>query len=274
MRSLFDAADRCLAAVDPDEKVRLTVEAVVDWRAGALTIDAHGPPRPIGEPGRPERPRLVAPRDLPGRGLGTPEGHAAFIHAIAHIELNAINLAWDAVYRFRALPRPYYGDWVTVAGEEARHFDMLRTHLRALGYEYGAFDAHDGLWQMARQTAGDPLERMALVPRVLEARGLDVTPGMRARLEALGDTRGAAILGVILADEVGHVAAGSRWFWHLCAERALSPEPTFRRLVARHFPGVLKGPFNLPARRAAGFTEAELQALAAPDGVGGPPCTP
>jgi uncharacterized ferritin-like protein (DUF455 family) len=269
MQSLFEAAARCLTAVDPDEKVRLTAEAVAGWRAGVLALDAASATLPASEPGRPERPRLVAPRDLPGRGLGTVEGHGALIHAIAHIEFNAINLAWDAVCRFRGLPAGYYEDWVTVAGEEARHFDMLRDHLRGLHSDYGLFDAHDGLWQMALQTAADPLERMALVPRVLEARGLDVTPGIRARLQAHGDTRGADILDVILRDEVGHVAAGSRWFRHLCGERGLSPEPTFQALIRRHFAGALKGPFNLPARRAAGFTDAELQALAGADVGGG-----
>jgi uncharacterized ferritin-like protein (DUF455 family) len=203
----------------------------------------------------------VAPRQVPGRGLGTPEGHAAFVHAIAHIELNAINLAWDAVYRFPGLPPGYYDDWVRVAAEEAYHFTLMSEHLRRLGYHYGDFDAHDGLWEMARKTACDPLERMALVPRVLEARGLDVTPGMRARLQAMGDERGAAILGVILRDEIGHVAAGSRWFRYLCTARGLAPEPTFRELVARHARGAVRGPLNREARRLAGFTDAELDAL-------------
>jgi uncharacterized ferritin-like protein (DUF455 family) len=250
----------------PDEKLRLTAEVAGAWLAGNLSLEAEGPPAPIGEPGRPARPRLVPPRELPARGLGSPEGRAAFVHALAHIELNAINLAWDAVYRFRGLPREYYADWVGVAEEEARHFALLRAHLRGLGHEYGDFDAHDGLWAMARATASDPLERMALVPRVLEARGLDVTPGMRARLAAAGDPEGAAILDLILREEIGHVAAGSRWFRYLCAARGLAPEPTFQGLVAGRFRGALRGPFNLEARRVAGFTEVELDALAELDG--------
>jgi uncharacterized ferritin-like protein (DUF455 family) len=212
-------------------------------------------------PGRPSRPALVHPRDLPRRGFGTPEGRAAFIHAVAHIEFNAIDLAWDAVYRFRDMPRDYYADWVGVARDEARHFLLLRARLNAMGHDYGDFDAHNGLWEMAEKTAHDGLARMALVPRVLEARGLDVTPGMIAKLRALGDVDTVAILELILREEVAHVAAGSRWYrWH-CERAGVEPRARFRELLAEYARPVLHGPFNLEARSAAGFDAEELEAL-------------
>src|SRR5690606_35943379 len=223
--------------------------------------DDAPPPEPIRMPGRPPRPRLVHPRDLPKRGVGSVEGRAAFIHAITHIELNAVDLAWDAAYRFRGMPRDYYADWVRIADDEARHFLMLRERLRALGHDYGDFDAHNGPWEMCEKTAHDGLARMALVPRVLEARGLDVTPGMSVRLRAAGDDATAEVLEVILREEVSHVAAGSRWFrWH-CERRGLVPEPTFRQLLAGYARAVLHGPFNVEARCAAGFSGEELEAL-------------
>jgi len=212
-------------------------------------------------PGRPPKPALVHPRDLPKRGLGTPEGRAAFIHAIAHIEFNAIDLAWDAVYRFRGMPDAYYADWVSVANDEARHFAMLRERLQQLGYDYGDFDAHNGLWEMAEKTAHDGLARMALVPRVLEARGLDVTPGMIVKLKSLGDSATVEILETILREEVAHVAAGSRWFRWFCERAGVEPEARFRELLAEYARGVLRGPFNIEARSAAGFGEDELAAL-------------
>ncbi len=214
-------------------------------------------------PGRPALPRLVPPRDLARRGLGSAEGRAAFIHSIAHIEFNAIDLAWDAVYRFRGLPQAYYADWVAVANDEARHFTMLRTRLRALGYDYGDFDAHRGLWEMAEKTAHDGLVRMALVPRVLEARGLDVTPAMIVKLRAHGDDATADILATILAEEVAHVAAGSRWFRWYCKQQHCEPEGTFGALLAHYAPGAARGTLNEKARLAAGFSRYELDQLQA-----------
>jgi uncharacterized ferritin-like protein (DUF455 family) len=188
-------------------------------------------------------------------------GRAALIHAITHIEFNAINLAWDAVCRFHELPKAFYDDWVQVASEEAYHFCLLDTHLCSLGYEYGDFPAHDGLWEMAQKTAHDPLVRMALVPRVLEARGLDVTPGMMKRLRQVGDLQAASILEIILRDEVGHVAIGSHWFRYLCRIRGLNSETTFCHLVTRYFKGKARGPLHRQARLRAGFSEAELRML-------------
>jgi uncharacterized ferritin-like protein (DUF455 family) len=198
---------------------------------------------------------------LSRRKLGTPAGRAAFLHALAHIEFNAINLAWDAVCRFRGLPERFYLDWSRVAGEEALHFEMLRTRLHELGFAYGDFPAHDGLWEMAEKTAHDVLVRMALVPRVLEARGLDVTPGMITRLEQAGDDSSARILDRILADEIGHVKIGSYWFRHLCRRRALEPVQTFRRLLQEYRLGPVRKPLNTAARRQAGFDTAEIDML-------------
>ena len=261
-RSLFDAARDCLDATTPEDKVARTFAAAEAFARSELSVSGNAPlPEPIRMPGRPPAPKLVHPRELPKRGFGTDEGRAAFIHAVAHIEFNAIDLAWDAVYRFRGLPDGYYADWVGVANDEARHFVMLRERLREFGRDYGDFDAHHGLWEMAEKTAHDGLARMALVPRVLEARGLDVTPGMIVKLRALGDAATAEILEIILREEVAHVAAGSRWFRWYCERDGIEPRARFRELLAEYARAVLHGPFNLEARSAAGFDEDELRAL-------------
>jgi uncharacterized ferritin-like protein (DUF455 family) len=264
MSDLFSAARVCLDAASPDEKVAVTFVAAEAYARGEVTIDAAAPaPGPIRMPGRPGRPLLVHPRDLPRRGFGSTEGRAAFVHAVAHIEFNAIDLAWDAVYRFRGMPRDYYADWIGVANDEARHFSMLRARLRELGHDYGDFDAHNGLWEMAEKTAHDGLARMALVPRVLEARGLDVTPGMIVKLRGLGDHATADILETILREEVAHVAAGSRWYrWH-CERAGIEPNAKFRELLREYATGVLHKPFNIQARREAGFDAEELEGLLA-----------
>lgn len=260
---VFARAAYCLSLADPAAKCDATARAAQDFARGNLGMLDESPPLPIGLPGRPERPRLVAPRSLPQRGLGSASGRAALVHAVAHIEFNAINLAWDAVYRFRDMPDDYYRDWIGVAADEARHFSMLVARLAQLGHGYGDFDAHDGLWEMAMKTADSCLARMALVPRVLEARGLDVTPGMIARLRAVGDEQTAAILDVILREEVAHVAAGSRWFGWCCERAGRDPDTAFAQLIAEHARGALKGPFNIDARLAAGFSAAELARLEA-----------
>ncbi|WP_417475270.1 ferritin-like domain-containing protein [Luteimonas mephitis] len=262
--SLFIAARACLDAASPDDKVAATFAAAEAFARGELAIDEDAPPpEPIGMPGRPARPRLVHPRELPRRGLGSDEGRTAFLHAVAHIEFNAIDLAWDAVYRFRTMPAAYYADWVAVANDEARHFTALRARLHDFGKDYGHFDAHNGLWEMAVKTAHDGLARMALVPRVLEARGLDVTPGMITRLQALGDDATVAILETILREEVAHVAAGSRWYrWH-CERAGVDPRNRFIELLHTHAGGLLHGPLNVEARTAAGFDPEELESLLA-----------
>jgi uncharacterized ferritin-like protein (DUF455 family) len=230
--------------------------------ASAFEVDEHTPlSEPAGLPGRPNRPRCVPPNKLAARSAFTPDGRAALLHAVAHIEFNAINLALDAVWRFAQLPRAYYLEWMRVAGEEALHFTLVADHLKTLGHAYGDFDAHDGLWTMAERTGADPLARMALVPRTLEARGLDVTPAMRTKFARAGDETAARILDVILRDEIGHVAVGNRWYRWLCARAGRDPIAGYDELVARYRAPRLKPPFNLEARRAAGFDPAELAAL-------------
>jgi uncharacterized ferritin-like protein (DUF455 family) len=200
----------------------------------------------------------VHPARVPQRGIGTPAGRAALIHAIAHIEFNAINLALDAVCRFPAMPADYYTEWMRVAVEEALHFSLLREHLRGLGHDYGDFEAHNGLWEMAEKTVDDILPRMALVPRIMEARGLDVTPAIREKLLRQGDHAAAAILDIILRDEIGHVAVGNKWFHALCAHRGADPSTTFEHLAATLGAPKVRPPFNRVARLAGGFSEAEL----------------
>jgi uncharacterized ferritin-like protein (DUF455 family) len=263
--SLFKRARECLTAATVEAKLTCSARIAADWRAGMLMLDDHEPPMPVFAPGTPPRPVLVPPRQVPRRRLTTPAGHAAFVHAIAHIEFNAINLAWDAVYRFRGLPREYYDDWVRIAAEEAYHFSLLRDRLRALGHEYGDFAAHNGLWEMAEKSADDLVARMALVPRVLEARGLDVTPAMMRRLRDAGDPDTAAALAIILRDEIGHVAAGTRWFRHACALRQIDPDAAFGELLERfcgEMQGRIQGPFHDAARDQAGFSAKEMSMLA------------
>lgn len=216
---------------------------------------------PPNLPGRPLKPHLVHPSQLKTRAVGTLEGRAGLIHALTHIEANAINLALDMMWRFADLPTDFYLDWWRVAQEEALHFDLLHTHLNSLGFAYGDFPAHDGLWDMAERTKCDVLARLALVPRTLEARGLDATPAVRNRLVSVGDMAAAKILDIILSDEIGHVAIGNRWYRYLCSRRLLDPVASYAELAQRFQAPVLKGPFNLDARRAAGFTETELAAL-------------
>ena len=261
---MFEALRLALAECDPEAKAAAAIGIAGDLRSGALAIDelAAGP-EPIRAPGRPPKPVLVPVRDVPSRGLGTTEGRAALLHAVAHIEFNAINLALDAAWRFRGMPREYYLDWTSVAADEARHFRLLRARLHELGFDYGDFAAHNGLWEMAEKSADRCLARMALVPRLLEARGLDVTPGMIARFRALGDAASVAVLETILREEVGHVAIGSRWFAWCCAREGLEPEDTFIALLRDVARGALRGPFNLEARRAAGFEDSELERLVA-----------
>lgn len=263
MVSLFERAQQCLDCASPDDKVAWTLATSIELANGALTLrDEPGRRPPTLWPGRPSRPALVDPRNLPRRGLGSEGGRTALLHAVAHIEFNAINLAWDAVVRFRDMPEAFYLDWSACAVDEARHFSMLAARLADFGLAYGDLPAHDGLWAMARRTTHDVVARMALVPRVLEARGLDVTPGMIARLRAVGDPESADILSTILKEEIAHVAAGTRWFNWCCRREGREPESTFQLLLAEYMPEGLRGPFNIEARAAAGFSTTELETLA------------
>lgn len=251
--SLAEAACQCLATADATEKAKRTQQLAQAWR--------HTPEAPIGtaippqRPGRPDRPQLLPPAQVPRRKINRGvAGRVALLHALAHIELNAIDLAWDIIARFAEtdLPRAFVTDWLKVAEEEAKHFLMLDQRLQALGSHYGALPAHDGLWEAAQETEHDLLARLAVVPMVLEARGLDVTPAMIEKLRAVDDTASAEVLEIIYKEEIGHVATGQRWFAHFCQQRGLKPEQTFQTLVRRHFRGQLKQPFNVPARDEAG----------------------
>jgi uncharacterized ferritin-like protein (DUF455 family) len=255
---LFSACLEALREPDPAKKCALAESLYRAWVAGEVELDEGVPVEPIAEPGRPEKPDLVAPQDVPRRKIASATGRAALLHAIAHIEFNAINLALDAAYRFRNMPRAFYGDWLQVASEEALHFILVREHLQNLGHAYGDFAAHQGLWEMAVKTAHDPLVRMALVPRVLEARGLDAQPAIAGKFRSVQDERAVEILGVIERDEIGHVAIGSRWYLHLCQRRGLEPLETFRKLLKEYDAPPLKPPFNIAGRKAGGFSEEEL----------------
>jgi uncharacterized ferritin-like protein (DUF455 family) len=260
--TLSERALHCLLLADPDTKFAAVEVLRADWQQGLVPLtDTAVPVQTIESPGRPEKPPLVPPQNVPRRSAGTREGHAALIHALAHIEFNAINLALDAAYRFRGLPRDYYTDWLQVASEEAYHYRLLRDHLCTLGYDYGAFSAHDGLWEMAVKTAHDPLHRMALVPRLLEARGLDASPAIIAKLRNIGDARGAEILEIILRDEIGHVRVGNRWYEYFCTQRGLNPAEEFQKLLKEYGASRPRPPFHREARRAAGFNDVELRYL-------------
>jgi len=259
---LFASSRHCLTLADPAAKCDAVAALWAALQAEELLADDEVEPEPIGPPGRPLRPRLVDPSQVPRRRLGSADGRAALVHAVAHIEFNAINLALDAVYRFRGMPEAYYRDWLSVANDEAHHFRLLQERLRAMGLAYGDLPAHNGLWEMAEKTADSCLARMALVPRVLEARGLDVTPGMIDRLQNAGDHETAAALRVILQEEIRHVAIGTRWFRYCCALQGLDPHDMFLDLLESRYGGSVRGPFNLEARYEAGFSEEEMRALA------------
>jgi len=259
LRSL---ALQCLLEPDPTAKVKAVSAMAEAWAAGGLALDTLAVlPTPVATiPGRPPRPELVAPRLVGRRSMATVEGRAMLVHALAHIEFNAVNLALDAMWRFPAMPQQFYADWLRVAKEEAYHFSLLSAHLLTLGCAYGDYTAHGSLWEMVEKTTGDVMARMALVPRTLEARGLDAIPPLRAKLAQAGDEAAADILDIILRDEIGHVEIGNRWYWHLCGLRGLDPVATYAELVVQYKASV-RGPFNFEARRKAGFSEEELRSL-------------
>jgi len=259
---------QALTLCDPTQKCAQTLSLWETASAGTLLLD---PARLIQAqaaqiPGRPTKPTLVPPKHLQRRAMNTAEGRAALIHALAHIEFNAVNLALDAVWRFTDMPPDFYRDWLKVAKEEAYHFSLLRTHLQTLGFDYGDFDGHNSLWEMVEKTQSDVLARMALVPRTLEARGLDATPPLKQKLSQAGDHAAAAILDIILRDEIGHVAIGNRWFQFLCDQRGLDIVLTFETLRQQYQAPTLRRPFNLEARKLAGFSDIELAYLNAETG--------
>lgn len=260
-KNLFDIAECCLQRASIEETLAQTHQAWHLNLSGELCFKSVSAPASIAETRFPERPVLLPPRLMPKRNFATPEGIAAFFHALAHIEFVAIYLAWDIIYRFRDLPVQFYQDWLRVADEEAQHFTLLRKHLLMLGLDYGEFPAHGGLWDHARHTAQDLLARLAIVPRCMEARGLDVTPAMIDKFSALHDQRGVEILTTILNDEVGHVQLGSKWFNYQCRQLSLDPEEKYIQLISEFFKGKPKGPFNRKLRIIGGFSDAELDWL-------------
>ena len=242
---------------DPVEKARASLALDLSLPVGAQEQLSA----PCASPGRSTRPEMVHHTLLKSKSLATAEGRAMLIHSITHIELNAIDLALDVVWRFAGMPEAFYTDWMRIAQEEAKHFLLLRNHLVEMGFDYGDFPAHNALWDMAERTQGDLLARIGIVPRTMEARGLDASPGVKNKLVSAGDLRAGAILDIILTEEIGHVAAGNRWFRHLCAERNLDPISTYAELIEQYDAPKLRPPFNMQARRLAGFEEAELMAL-------------
>ncbi len=259
---LRQSALALLAETNPVVKSSATAALALAWLSGEVTLNVTTVILAIDNiPGRPEKPTLIAPLLVKRRAMNTVEGRAALVHALAHIEFNAINLALDAIWRFNEMPTQYYADWLKVAAEEAHHFNLLKAHLQYLGFNYGDFDAHNSLWEMVDKTKGDVLARMALVPRTMEARGLDALPALRAKLAQAGDMLAAEILDITLRDEIGHVSIGNYWFNYLCEQKGFEAVSAFVKLCNEYVAPKLRGPFNLEARREAGFTEEELARL-------------
>jgi uncharacterized ferritin-like protein (DUF455 family) len=261
MPELYAEIEAALLETDPATKCDLTAALYRRWLARDLSTSEQSLILPIDDAGRPDAPLLVDPRQLERRSVASESGRCILLHAIAHIEFNAINIALDAAYRFRQMPAQYVADWLRVASEEAQHFQLLEQTLRQRGSYYGAYPAHRGLWDMVCRTRHDPLHRMALVPRVMEARGLDVTPAMIEKFDQVGDTAAVAILERIFDDEIDHVRIGNHWYQLFCDQRGIDAQSQFKLLVDDYMGGKLRGPFNWPARLEAGFSEAELSAL-------------
>ena len=260
LKELRSQALQALLSENPEEKIAITLHLRA-WPATVSIASQQHFETPASLPGCPERPELCSHLNIPKRSPFTNEGLAALLHAVTHIEFNAINLALDAIWRFADMPDAYYRDWLQVAAEEAQHFTLLRAHLQTMGYDYGDFPAHTGLWDMTAKTSDDVMARMALVPRTLEARGLDATPPMQAKLRKVGTPhalKAVDILDIILRDEIGHVAIGNHWYRYLCSQRGLDPLVTYAVLARQYGAPRIKGPLNLDARRDAGFDEAEL----------------
>jgi uncharacterized ferritin-like protein (DUF455 family) len=261
MPELYQRIEVALLEIDPAAKCELATRLYLDWRKGDLTVHGRAPILAIDDAGRPDEPTLVDPRQLARRSVATESGRIKLLHAFAHIEFNAINIALDAAYRFRQMPSQYIDDWLRVASEEAAHFQLLEQTLGERGSHYGAFPAHSGLWDMVCKTRHDALHRMAMVPRVMEARGLDVTPTMIQKFRQADDGAAVAILEQIYHDEIDHVRIGNHWYQLLCEQQGLDAETLFRKLIDQYMGGKLRGPFNWPARLEAGFNAAELSAL-------------
>ncbi|QWD61311.1 ferritin-like domain-containing protein [Polynucleobacter sp. MWH-UH25E] len=263
MTELRQTALEILAMTDPQIKVGRIFQLFDGYQQQDLKIDSAAiyDYSNLRLPGRPQKPELVPPLDVPKRKMDTVEGRASLLHSLAHIEFNAINLALDAIWRFPDMPEQYYADWLKVAKEEAYHFTLINEYLQAIGYSYGDFQAHNSLWEMVERTQDSVIARMALVPRTMEARGLDAVPMIRDRFKQIKDARAVEILDIILRDEIGHVSIGNYWFNYLCDKAGLSPISIYRDLARQYRAPKLRGPFNLDARKQAGFTVEELGLL-------------
>lgn len=265
MIELRQAALEILAIADPQVKTS-RVFALFDQyqqQCVGLSTSTVLDPLDLEIPGRPEKPELIPPLQVPKRTMASVEGRVALLHSLAHIEFNAINLALDAIWRFPKMPEQYYEDWLKVAKEESYHFTLVSEYIQSFGFHYGDFPAHNSLWEMVQRTSDSVIARMALVPRTMEARGLDAVPMIRDRFKQVKDTGAVTILEIILHDEIGHVLIGNRWFNFLCAQDGISPISTYRELARKYCAPVLKGPFNMEARKQAGFTAQELDLLGA-----------
>lgn len=266
MKNLYQEAKNCFLTTDPDEKLALSLDVASAWDGGLLEWQdgdplLQEPPLQLNQPGRLDKPVLVEVNKVKNRGFKSIQQRASLIHSLAHIELTAVNLAWDSVYRYRHLPKEYYDDWVQTAREETQHFYLLRQSLRDMGYDYGDFPAHNELWQMAVTTADDLMARMAIVHRVLEARALDVVPFSVEKFRGIGDRQTADSLVIIANDEIGHVNSGTRWFRYRCEQEQVDADKMFFTLMQKYLKSTPKGPFNREARMKAGFSLAEMQEL-------------
>jgi len=263
MSELRQSALELLANSDPQLKVSGISQLFDVYQAGqvALNVDSALDSGTHTIPGRPRKPDLVPPLEVPKRAMNTDQGRASLIHSLAHIEFNAMNLALDAIWRFEGMPKAYYEDWLKVAKEEAYHFSLLEAYLKQMGYAYGDFPAHNSLWEMVERTADAVIARMALVPRTMEARGLDAVPMIRERFKQIKDVRAVEILEIILRDEIGHVLIGNKWFNFLCEKNNLSAITSYKELARKYRAPILKGPFNIEGRKQAGFTNEELDLL-------------
>ncbi len=261
MENIFTIAEFCLHQTDVSSKIDKTHYAKQLMNNNQLSLQSVTPVIPISETKFPENPQLLNPRKMPKRGLASKLGKIAFFHALAHIEFVAVYLAWDILYRFRGLPVQFYQQWLFIANEEAIHFSMIRKHLKAMGVDYGDLPAHQGLWDHAVDTAEDVLARLAIVPRCMEARGLDVTPFMIEKFKSQGDLKSVELLSRILKDEIGHVKIGSYWFKQFCEQAGFNHEDKYKELIEKYYVGKPKGPFNRELRIIAGFSNAEIDWL-------------
>jgi uncharacterized ferritin-like protein (DUF455 family) len=262
MKNLFYLAHQCLVESNLDKKLSLSIDTVKNIFDGDINFDSYAIDTESIEPGRPKNPILIAAKEVPKRNMQTTEGRAAMVHSFAHIEFNAINLAWDLIFRFQKMPEEFYSDWAQVAAEETKHFKLLRDNLNNAGYDYGSFPAHDGLWTIAEKTKHDILLRLAVVPRIMEARGLDVTPDLIERFRQIKDIKMVSILELILEEEIGHVNFGTKWFRYICEEMNQNPEAKFKEIINEFLPSAKTKKINQHARLKAGFSQSEIDYLA------------